>query len=139
MKKEYNNLDIKNLIKTEWFNQFDMNEKYQITEGLKNNLDVSLYTKKEFDCEQMKQIREGLEQGLDVSIYAKLEYNDEQMWILSWGLKDNLDVSIYANPKYSWKEMNKIRMKLLKESTLLKWTLFLLKLIIKYVIIKKKT
>ena len=32
---------------------------------------------------------------------------------------DNLDVSIYANPEISCQEMDKIRLKLLKESTLL--------------------
>ena len=49
MKKEYNNLDIKNLVKTEWFNQFGIEEKYQITEGLNNNLDVSWYANPYFN------------------------------------------------------------------------------------------
>ena len=90
MNKIYNNLDIKNLTKTEWFNQFDEEQQYEILEGLKNNLDVSIYAKKEFDEHQMAQIRVGLELGLDVSIYAKSEL--------------------------TWKQMKQIRIELLKEN-----------------------
>ena len=35
-----------------------------------------------------------------------------------FGLEENLDVSIYAKTEYNWKEMQEIREKLLKESTL---------------------
>ena len=34
------------------------------------------------------------------------------------GLKDNLDVSKYAKLEFDWEKMDKIRLKLLKESTL---------------------
>ena len=40
MNKINNNLTIENLIKTEWFNQFDENQKKEILEGLEDNLDV---------------------------------------------------------------------------------------------------
>ena len=53
MKKEHNNLNIENLIKTEWFNQFDENQKKEILEGLKNNIDVLIYAKSGFDYNQM--------------------------------------------------------------------------------------
>ena len=85
-----NNLNIENLIKTEWFNQFDKKQRRIIEEGLEKNLDVSIYTKKEFDEHQMAQIRVGLEIGLDVSIYAKSEL--------------------------TWKQMKQIRIELLKEN-----------------------
>ena len=92
MNKIYNNLSIENLQKTEWFYQFDINQKKEILDGLKNNIDVSVYAKIEFDSQQMYQIRKGLEANLDVSVYAK--------------------------PEYSSKEMRDIRLELLEESTL---------------------
>ena len=48
MKKIYNNLNIENLIKTEWFNQFDEDQQNEILEGLENNLDVSIYANPRF-------------------------------------------------------------------------------------------
>ena len=91
MKKTHNNLNIENLIKTDWFNQFDKNQQEEIRLGLEANVDVSIYAKTEFDDWQMKQIRLGLE--------------------------DNLDVSSYAKKEFDWDEMKKIRKELLKEST----------------------
>ena len=57
MEKIYNNLSIENLINTDWFNQFNNYQKEQIRLGLKDNLNVLLYAKKEFDDKQMKEIR----------------------------------------------------------------------------------
>ena len=90
--KIYNNLNIENLKKTDWFNQFSEYQQEEILKGLKNNLDVSKYANKEFNDKQMCQIRAGLEKDLDISVYAK--------------------------SKYSWREMEEIREQLLKESTL---------------------
>ena len=56
-KKIYNNLTIDNLTKTDWFNQFNSEQRKQILAGLKENLDVSIYAKKEFDEYQMFEIR----------------------------------------------------------------------------------
>ena len=89
MNKEYNNLTIENLIKTDWVNQFDESQKVVIKTGLKHNLDVSIYAKPEFDVKQMIQIREGL--------------------------KDNLDVEKFAKPELDWKQMKEIRENLLEE------------------------
>ena len=61
MNKIHNNLSIENLIKTEWFNQFNENQQKQILKGLEANIDVSQYAKTEFDWKQMREIREGLE------------------------------------------------------------------------------
>ena len=52
-----NNLNIENLIKTEWFNQFDKKQRRIIEEGLEKNLDVSIYAKTEYSWEQMEQMR----------------------------------------------------------------------------------
>ena len=89
MNKIYNNLNIDNLMKTDWIKQFKPYQQKEIKDGYVNNLDISIYAKKEFDWMQMRKIR--------------------------LGLIDNLDVSIYANPETPWKEMEQIRLKLLKE------------------------
>ena len=92
MNKIYNNLNIENLIKTEWFNQFDKYQQEEIKLGLEDNLNVSLYAKPEFSSGEMELIRSGLIDNLDVVLYAKKEFN---VW-----------------------QMEEIRLKLLKESTL---------------------
>ena len=89
MNKIYNNLNIENLIKTNWFEQFNIHQKHEILKGLKNNVDVLIYAKSDFSDYQMDEIRKGL--------------------------KDNLDVSVYANSEYSWKKMKNIREEILKE------------------------
>ena len=84
MNKLYNNLNIENLIKTEyfkqlskdkkkeivrnsqWFNQFNLYEQVEINWGLEYNLDISLYAKKEFDWGQMIKIRKELENEKDI-------------------------------------------------------------------------
>ena len=75
MEKIHNNLTIENLIKTEWFNQFNKKQQEEIILGLENNLDVLIYAKKEFDEHQMREIKFGLQSNVDVSIYSK-EYFD---------------------------------------------------------------
>ena len=55
--KEYNNLTIENLLKT---NMFNSEQKEEILEGLKSNLDVSIYAKTEIDGFDMSRIREKL-------------------------------------------------------------------------------
>ena len=92
MDKEYNNLTMDNLIRTEWINQFDEYQIRKIKQGLRSKVDISWYAKKEFTWPQMDTIFKGLAQGIDVSIYAK--------------------------PEISAKQMIRIREQLLKESTL---------------------
>ena len=133
MKKIYNNLTIENLIKTEEFNSFNkekkeeiitkadcfnIHQKYEILNGIRKNVAVSIYANPDFNSFQMAQIRYGLEKNLDVSIYAKPIFLDTQMLEIRIGLEQNLDVSIYAKTELSAKQMDQIRMKLLKESTL---------------------
>ena len=71
MNKIYNNLTIDNLMRTEWFNQFDEYQQYQILEGLEANLNVNLYAKTEYNEHQMSQIRKGLKNNLDISSICK--------------------------------------------------------------------
>ena len=75
MNKTYNNLTIDNLIKTDWFKQFDKKQQEEIILGLEKGLDISWYAKEDFNKNQMAEIREGLEDNVDVSIYAKPEFN----------------------------------------------------------------
>lgn len=55
---------------------FDLNQLYEINEGLKSGVDVSIYAKLDFDCDEMNEIRESLEQGLDVSDYINPELDN---------------------------------------------------------------
>ena len=115
MNKIYNNLNIENLIKTEWFEQFNKEQQEEITRGIQDNLDVSIYANLKYSWEQMQEIREGLKDKVNVSIYANPDFNWKQMWTIKGGLEDNLDVSIYAKPEYNDEQMEQIREKLLIE------------------------
>ena len=93
MNKEYNNLTIENLMKTEWKNQYDREQLFQIEMGLEGNVDVSIYANPAYTRKQMYEIREGLEQGLDVSVYAKPEIDGFDMGNIRYKLylKKNVD------------------------------------------------
>ena len=112
--KIYNNLNIENLVKTEWINQFDECQQHQILEGLENKLDVSIYANSRFSSFQMYQIRLGLEEKLDVSIYAKECFNSSQMSFLrfvlgnNWGLKNKEKILIFAKPEFDFQQMEEI-------------------------------
>ena len=112
MNKIHNNLNIENLIKTEWFEQFNKDQQEEITKGIQDNLDVSIYATSKYSWEQMQEIREGLKDNLNVSIYAKPIFDWNQMEEIRWGLEEKLNVSIYAKPEISWEEMEKIRLDL---------------------------
>ena len=84
--KIYNNLNIENLVKTNWFNQFDKNQQKEIRIGLEKKINIFIYAKLEFDWLQMREIRVGLENKLEVLIYAKKYFDYSQMTILRLGL-----------------------------------------------------
>ena len=115
MKKEFKNLTVDNLIRTEWFNQFDKKQKKLIIDGLQENLNVFLYAKTKYSWGQMAHLKAGLKANLDISIYANPDSNNFQMNEIRIGLQDGLDVSIYAKPDLDFKEMKKIREELLKK------------------------
>ena len=107
--KIHNNLSIENLMKTDWINQFDEEQKTEIIKGLEKNLDVSIYAKPEYTWQQMEEIRKGLKENLDISWYTNPDISARAMELIRWGLEDNLDVSLYANKDYSFKYMREIR------------------------------
>ena len=115
MKKEFKNLTVDNLIKIDWFNQFDKQQKKLIIEGLQENLDVFLYAKTKYSWGQMAHLKAGLKKNLDISLYANPEFNNFQMNEIRLGLQNSLDVSVYAKPEIDFKEMKKIRLELLKK------------------------
>ena len=88
-----NNLTIENLMKTEWKNQFDREQLYQIKMELEGDVDVLIYANPAYTRKQMYEIREGLEQGLDVSVYAKPEIDGFDMGNIRYKLylKKNVD------------------------------------------------
>ena len=45
MSEIYNNLNIENLIKTDWFNQFNREQQKQILLGVDSKVDVLVYAK----------------------------------------------------------------------------------------------
>ena len=136
MNKIYNNLSIENLIKTEWFNQFNEDQRYWITEGLENKIDVSVYAKPEmpdsimeeifysqisnidimpyvnegYSLFQLIEIKEGLEANLDITYYANINFNWQQMREIRWGIEADLDVPIYAKKCFDWQQMEQIRL-----------------------------
>ena len=112
----YNNLTVENLMKTNWFQQFDKEQQREIKTGLNNGLAVSWYAKKEFSDGDMYLIRIGLEDDLDVSWYATEKYSTKQKVEILAGLREGLGISKYANPKLTDEEMSKIREKLKKEN-----------------------
>lgn len=114
MKTIENNLTYKNLVKTDWINQFNEKQQKEILKGLKNNIDVSWYARRTLGWLQMLEIRKGLEHNLDVSKYADAVFNSKKMEQIRLGLKQGLDVSFYCKPALSAKEMKTIREKLLK-------------------------
>ena len=81
MNKIHNNLNIENLIKTEWVNQFSTLQINVILEGLVANLDVSIYAKTEYNEDQMRELKEGLEENLDVSKYANPDFWGAEMYV----------------------------------------------------------
>ena len=87
MNKIYNNLNIENLIKTDWINQFDRFQQKELLTGLEKQIDVSIYAKPEYNYRQMKQMLLGLEENLDVSQYAKVEYS----WVKMKEIREKLE------------------------------------------------
>ena len=94
-----NNLTIENLMKTEWKNQFDREQLYQIKMELEGDVDVLIYANPAYTRKQMYEIREGLEQELDVSVYAKPEIDGFDM--------ENIRYKLYLKKERENKKMKK--------------------------------
>ena len=115
MNKIYNNLNIENLVKSNWLSLFNKGQQEEIELGIENNVDIFIYAKKEFDRDQMREIRFGLVEKVDISIYAKSCFDAEQMWFIRTGINEDIDVSIYAKPSIPWQEMKEIKEQLIEE------------------------
>ena len=72
MSKIHNNLTIENLIKTDWFNQFNKEQQKQILLGLESKVDVLVYAKLEYNYFKMLTERIKLELGVDISYMNEL-------------------------------------------------------------------
>ena len=64
-KKVLNNLTIDNLIKTEWFSQFNKEQQEEILLGIKSKVDIFSYAKPENSSLKMQIKRLQLELGID--------------------------------------------------------------------------
>ena len=56
----------------------------------------------------MNEISLGLKNNLNVSLYVNPKFTWKQMELIRLGLERNIDVSIYANPNIDYKEMETI-------------------------------
>ena len=71
-KKVLNNLTIDNLIKTEWFNQFNKEQQEEILLGIKSKVDIFPYAKPEYSSLKMQSKRLQLELGIDSESLERL-------------------------------------------------------------------
>lgn len=72
MSKIHSNLTIENLIKSDWFNQFNREQQKQILLGIDSKVDVLVYAKPEYDSFKMLTERIKLELGVDISYMKEL-------------------------------------------------------------------
>ena len=82
--------------------EFDWLQKEQVSLGLKNGVNVSIYAIPEFDWLQMQEIREGLESGVDVSIYAIPEFD----WLQMREIREGLEKEAQKNKNKTLNSMN---------------------------------
>ena len=54
MNKIYNNLNIENLLKTDWINQFNEEQKNEIRKGRQRKINLSHFVNPKFSAEQMR-------------------------------------------------------------------------------------
>ena len=101
-----NNLQIEQLLNTDWASQLNKYQLHYIREGLNNNLDVSIYAKPELYAEQMREIVKGLKQGFNMIKYASGNYSEGQIRQIVTGLEQGLDVSEFDDVKMSSTQMS---------------------------------
>ena len=101
-----NNLQIEQLLKTDWANQFNKYQLHHIRDGLSNNLDVSIYARPELRSEHMREIVKGLKQGFDMIKYASGDYSEDQIRQIVTGLEQGLDVTEFDDVRLSARQMS---------------------------------
>ena len=104
--KLQNNLQIEQLLNTDWASQFNKYQLRLIRQGLDTGLDVSIYAKPNLSFEQMREIVHGLNQGFDMTKYASGDYSEGQIGQIIFGLIDGLDVSEYDDARMSAAQMS---------------------------------
>lgn len=72
MSKIHSNLTIENLIKSDWFNQFNREQQKQILLGIDSKVDALVYAKPEYDSFKMLTERIKLELDVDISYMNEL-------------------------------------------------------------------
>lgn len=93
---------------------------YNLINGTK--IDIKKIAKVRYNYNQMHEITLGLIENIDTSIYENPDYSCEQMQLIRLGLENKLDVKQYANPNNSIEDMNKIMHQLKgKQSLLIKF------------------
>ena len=133
MNKIYNNLTVENLIRTEdfkaidkskqkeivekssWFTQFNKYQQEQIITGIDEEVDISVYAKKEIHEDIMEEIFYALIEDIDIMPYVEDGFSNFQLLEIRQGLSANLDVSSYAKPNISHLQMDLMRTELLEE------------------------
>ena len=92
------------------YSGFDSNQLYEIYDGLSENIDVSIYAKKDYSSSQMYFIKEGLKEGINVEPYLNPKFTFQEMLQIYLGIVNNVDYSIYAKPEYNYQQMENIRL-----------------------------
>lgn len=90
-----NNLQIEQLLNTDWASQFNKYQLRLIRQGLDLDLDVSIYAKPEFNYKQMDAIASGMIHNIDVTKYADHRYSYLQMLAIKDALIEDIDVTPY--------------------------------------------
>lgn len=114
-----NSLNVKQLIETEWFEQFDSMQQKHIEEGLLQGLQVELYADPRFTATQMQEIRRAIEERRQwlsnpkdqcrFARFAYEEFDDLQLDELAIGLLRGVNVDLYAHRSLNHEEMHVIR------------------------------
>lgn len=101
-----NNLQIEQLLNTDWANQFNKYQLRLIRQGLDIGLNVSIYAKTTLAAEHMREIVKGLKQGFDMTKYTSGEYIENQLRQIVYGLENGLDASEFDDVKMSSTQMS---------------------------------
>lgn len=101
-----NNLQVEQLLNTDWAKQFNKYQLRLIRQGLDTGLDVSIYATPKLSFEQMREIAHGLNYGFDMTKYASGDYSEDQISQIIFGLVEGLDVSEFDDVRMSARQMS---------------------------------
>ena len=98
-----NNLNLQQLLESDWADQFNRAQLSEIRTGLNRNVDV-YYADPSITSDKMKVLRHASEHGVNLLEYAK-DFTTHQLEALLEGAKHNINYQIYANRKYNYTQM----------------------------------